>query len=101
MKLLVLMSIEEYAEHLRKIFSEHKIPAFSESEVRGYKHFDHGNKGDDWFPHRPVGLYSHIVFSFVDDAKADEVLDGIEKFSKECDCNNPIRGFTLNVDKAV
>lgn len=101
MKLLVLMSIEEYAEQLRKIFAEHKVATFSESEILGYKSFDADAKGDDWFPHRPVGLYSHIAFSFLDDEKANEVLNGIEAFSKECDCNNPIRGYMLNVEKAV
>ena len=101
MKLIVVMGIEEYADHLRKLFTEHKVPVYSEAPIQGFKLQREQNEQDDWFVHRHVTIYSHLIFAFVDEQKAAELLSAIENYSKENKLNNPIRAFQLGVEKAV
>ena len=101
MKLIVVMSIEEYAEHLKKIFAEHKVPVYSEAPIQGFKLQREQHEQDDWFVHRHVTIYSHLVFAFVDALKADELLSAIENYSKQEKLINPIRAFQLGVEKVV
>lgn len=101
MKLIVVMGIEEYADHLRKIFMDHKVPVYSEAPIQGFKLSQEKHEQDDWFVHRHVTIYSHLLFAFVDADKAQELLTAIETYSKENKLMNPIRAFQLSVEKAV
>lgn len=101
MKLIVVMGIEEYADHLRKIFITHKVPVYSEAPIQGFKLHQEQHEQDDWFVHRHVTIYSHLLFAFVDDEKAQELLSAIEHYSKEQKLLNPIRAFQLSVEKTV
>ncbi len=101
MKLIVVMAIEEYTEHLRKIFSEHKVPVYSEAPIQGYKLHQEQHEKDDWFVHRHVAIYSHLLFAFVNEEKAQELLSAIDLYSKANKLNNPIRAFQLGVEKMV
>lgn len=101
MKLIVVMSIEEYADHLRKIFIMHKVPVYSEAPIQGFKFQEEHHEQDDWFVHRHVTIYSHLIFAFVDAEKAQELLSAIEHYSSEQKLLNPIRAFQLAVEKTV
>ncbi|MBL7958840.1 hypothetical protein JNL27_01235 [bacterium] len=101
MKLIVVMSIEEYADHLRKLFITHKVPVYSEAPIQGFKLHQEQNEQDDWFVHRHLTIYSHLIFAFVDADKAQELLSAIENYSKDNKLVNPIRAFQLTVEKAV
>ncbi|MBX7150141.1 hypothetical protein K1X84_00775 [bacterium] len=101
MKLIAVMSIEEYAGELRKIFSEHRVPVFSETEINGYKLLPEMGEKDNWFSGKHTAVYSHIVFAFVEAQKADELLSAIQEYCKQRDCANPIRAFQLSVEKFV
>lgn len=101
MKLIAVMSIEEYAGELRKIFSEHRVPVFSETEINGYKLLPDTRANDNWFAGKHTSVYSHIVFAFVEAKKADELLEAIQQYCKQHECANPIRAFQLGVEKFV
>lgn len=101
MKLIVVMGIEEYADHLRRLFISHKVPVYSEAPIKGFKLHQEQHEQDDWFVHSHVTIYSHLLFAFVDAEKAQELLSAIENYSKEQNLLNPIRAFQLSVEKAV
>lgn len=101
MKLIVVMSIEQHADELRRLFREHQVPVFSETEVEGFRLHRDQNEGENWFSHRHVGVSSHVVFAFVEADKAGELMDAIAKRTREMDPTNPMRAFQLEVEKAV
>lgn len=101
MKLIAVMSIQEYAGELRKIFSEHRVPVFSETEINGYKLLPETGTKDNWFAGKHTAVYSHITFAFVESQKADELLEAIQQYCKQHECANPIRAFQLGVEKFV
>ncbi len=99
MKLLVVITIEEYAEELRKIFKENKVPSYSETEVNNFRLFDEANESENWFGNRQVSMEGKLFFTFMNDETAGNLVQAIKKFSKDCQCNNPIRVFQLAVEK--
>ncbi|MBL7994926.1 hypothetical protein JNM05_06090 [bacterium] len=101
MKLIVVMSIEEYADHLRKLFITHKVPVYSEAPIQGFKLHQEQHEQDDWFVHRHLTIYSHLIFAFVDADKAQELMSAIDNYSRENKLQNPIRAFQLAVENAV
>ncbi len=100
MKLVVLMAVEEYADKLKKILIDNKVPAFSESEMLGFKlREDAGNTG--WFANKHIGIDSHIIFTFVKEELAGKILEDTKKFTSDCDGGCPLRAFQLDVEKFV
>jgi len=101
MKLIVLMSIEEYADVLRKILINHRIPVFSETDVDGYKLSESEHLHASWFSGKQSGIYSHMFIAFVNEQKSDEVLSAIEVYNESHEQLNPLRGFQLDVERGV
>ena len=98
MKLIAVMSIEQYAGELRQIFIGHHVPVFSEIPVQGYKSPSTQTERDNWFAHKPVSVYSHLTFAFTGADMAEELMAAIQKKSRELDPLNPVRAFQLNVE---
>ena len=101
MKLVVIMSLEAYAGDLEKIYTDHRVPVFSETEIKGFRLEDFGVGKRDWFsrPHTP--LYSILTFAFVDADKAGELLDAIDDANKTIASESPIRAFQLDVERSI
>lgn len=100
MKLIAVMSIEQYAGELRRLFQEHKVPVYSEMDIEGFKWHEEKAENANWFSHRHVGVYSHVVFAFVEAAKADELLEAIAQ-QAQADPEYSIRAFQLNVERSI
>ena len=98
MKMIVVISLEEYADKLRKLFFENRVPAYSESPIANFKMFDN-DESINWFAHRKESIDGQILFTFLPEDESAKLINNIEKFSKECDCENPIRVFQLGVEK--
>jgi len=101
MKLIALMSIEEYSDVLQKMLVKHKIPVFSGTDVEGYKMTERESLETSWFSGKKSGVYSHLYFAFVAENKADEVMSAIEVYNDSHETINPLRAFQLNVERAV
>ncbi len=99
MKLLVVITIEEYAEQLRKIFKENKVPSYSETDVNNFKLFENTDESENWFGNTLDAMEGKLFFTFMSDVTADQLVQAIKEFSKDCQCNNPIRVFQLAVEK--
>jgi hypothetical protein len=99
MKLIVVMGIEEHKEKLRKIFRDQKVPVHSELPILGFTHQDAYDEAGNWFSvHHPL-VDSQLLFTFVDDSKADELMSGIRALCANEHLPNPIRAFQLNVEQ--
>lgn len=101
MKLIVLMSIEEYSDVLQKLLVKHKIPVFSGANVEGYKMTERDTMETSWFSGKKSGVYSHLYFAFVADKKAEEVMSAIDVYNDSHESINPLRAFQMNVERAV
>lgn len=101
MKLLVVMSIEEHAGSIRKLFVEHRVPVYSEAPISGFHLPSPEVEKDNWFADRHVQVYSHLIFAFVHADKAGELLDAVRALSGKIADPNPIRAFQLSVDTSI
>ena len=101
MKLIVVMTVDQYVDSLRKLFVKHKVPAYSESEISGFRFFNEENDLDNWFAQNQRPVSSKMLFSLVEKKKADELMSSIEEYSKACSITNPFRAFQLDIEKAI
>ncbi len=104
MKLIAVLSIEEYEKELMKLFSKVHIPVFSELEMKGYKFDEHTEAG--WFGHRRMApQFSVMNIAFVNEEQAEALMAAIADFNakkqKEGAGTNPVHAFQLGVEKMV
>ncbi|WP_456427273.1 hypothetical protein [Rhodocaloribacter sp.] len=101
MKLVIIMSVEQYAEVLERLYAEHRIPVFSETEVQGYRLDENVRTPLNWFGRAHTPIYSKLTFAFVSDEKAAELIDAIDAYNREHDLGSPIRAFQMPVERSV
>jgi hypothetical protein len=101
MKLIVVMGIEEDADRLRQLFRDYNVPVYSESPIRGFKHQGTQDEAGNWFAVQHPSIYSQLLFTFVEDQKAEEVMTGIRTHRARDKSANPIRAFQLSVEDHV
>ena len=99
MKLIALMCIEEHAEEGRRLFRELKIPAFSESEIKGYKLSDK-DETDNWFANKHMLDNSHVFFTMCSDEKAHELMTAIDA-CRENKRMHSVHAFQMNIEKFI
>lgn len=103
MKLIVIMSLEEYAEALHEIYRNRHIKVFSETDIRGYHHEQSPSSGValGWFGRAISPAYSTLTFAFLHADQADELLDAIATYNRDRNLDHPVRAFQLPVDRTV
>lgn len=99
MKLIVVMGIEEHKEKVRQIFRDHKVPVHSEMPIQGFTHQDAIDEAGNWFAVHHPAIDSQLFFTFVEDVKADELMNGIRAWCADEQLPNRIRAFLLNVEQ--
>jgi hypothetical protein len=102
MKLVAIMSVAEYADALHDLVQAHRIPVYSETDIRGY----HTDTPADvqrlgWFGRTDAPTYSHLAFAFLNDAEASALLDAIADHNDAHDLDHPLRAFLMPVERAV
>ncbi len=102
MKLVAILSIEDYHPDLGKVFKNLEIPVYSELEMTGFRS-EKGNSQalQSWFAHKRSGVFSKLSFAFVVEEQAEALLKAIAKFNTEKPSANPVHAFQLNVEKIV
>ncbi len=99
MKLIVVMGIEEHQEKLRHIFRDHKVPVHSEIPIQGFTHQDAFDEAGNWFAVHHPAIDSQLFFAFVEDGRADELMNGIRAYCADEKLPNRIRAFQMNVEQ--
>lgn len=101
MKLLMVTSLKEYQKAVADIFNTSGIAIFSVTETIGFKDHHTPNLLDEWFSAGNENFDDSIfLFSFTQDAKADQVLDLVKKYNTDHDTGFPIHAFILPVTKS-
>jgi hypothetical protein len=103
MKLLVILSIEEYAAEVRKILAHQKVSMYSETEIYGFRAEAHQPDIANWFAKDTPGVYSRMFFSIQSAECVTRILDEVESYNSESgnDQPNPLHAYQLNVEKSV
>jgi len=99
MKLVVLMCAEEFSEEAHKMLNEVKVPAYSETNINGYKLVE-DNESDNWFAGKHAMENSRLIFSMCEDKKAEELMEAIKK-CKINKKNDHVYAFKLNLEKFI
>lgn len=101
MKLIGLMSLDQYHERVRKVFEAHDVQIYSEVEITGHTSDTIKNYGWWVFEKEGIPLFSTLFFAVVADAKAAEIMESMIDFQKNCDPHHPPRVFQVNVEKML
>lgn len=99
MKLLVVITIEEYSEQLRELLRKNKVKSYSETSVTNFKFFEGEDEINNWFGNHNTSMEGHLFFAFMKDERADLIIDTIAEYSKDFEGYDPIRVFKLDVEK--
>ncbi|MEO9886018.1 MAG: hypothetical protein ABJR05_16275 [Balneola sp.] len=105
MKLLIILSIEEYIDEVRRILVNQRIPIYSETEIRGCR-CDTKNKATDltnWFANTDTMVYSHLFFAFQDKDSVENILSEVDHYNRMHgeEQPNPLHAYQLNVEQSV
>lgn len=102
MKFVIILSIEECHEQLRRIYRDHGVRIFSEVDIRGYPLSPtDGSAPFGWFSDADPAVYSTAGFAFLRADKADRLMDAIADYSCEGEPAHPIHAFMMPVDRSV
>ncbi len=105
MKLLIILSIEEYNEEVRKILNRQKVPVYSETKIHGYHVKEDNAELSSWFSGDKTGVYSRLFFSFQDEDCVERIFDEVKSFNNKMttgsEIQNPIHAYMLDVQKKV
>ncbi|HQU73490.1 MAG: hypothetical protein KDI06_10435 [Calditrichaeota bacterium] len=100
MKMIGIMTIDEYVKQVRKLLKDHHIHIYSEFPLIG--HSDRGGSGFGfWHAEGDLPIASTMCFAIVDQATADELFTAVEELAQEVDPNHPPRAFQMNVEKMI
>ncbi|MFQ5769714.1 MAG: hypothetical protein ACE5HX_04205 [bacterium] len=101
MKLIILMSLNQNKNQVRKLFEKHRVQIYSEIEIKGHTLETIRRYGWWVFEKDGIAIYSTLFFAVVPKEKADEVMENITCLAGECDPDHPIRAFQIDVERMV
>jgi len=101
MKLIMIMSIGEHTEEVRKLLWSHRIPVFSELEMKGVK-LDHGTgEPGNWFGHTRPPAFSHLLLVAVNDETAGKLMGILSDYSGKAHSITPIHAMQLSIEQSA
>ncbi len=103
MKLLIILSIEEYTDDVRRILAKQKVPIYSETQVHGFRTEEYQPDISNWFAKDDHGIYSTLFFSIQNEPCIKKVMEEVKTYNNTQGKGqqNPIHAFQLNVEAAV
>ncbi|MCY1723159.1 hypothetical protein OU798_22615 [Prolixibacteraceae bacterium Z1-6] len=102
MKSVIIQSAEAYHHELKQIFNEIHINSYSEMPVDGFMESADGNSDiSNWFASSKNPYRYFVSFTFLEEEKADELLERIKDFNTKIEGISPISAFISAVEKYV
>lgn len=102
MKFVIIQSAEAYHHELEQIFRDIHINSFSELPVDGFMESADGNSDiSNWFGSSKNPYRYIISFTFLEEDKADELLNRIKSFNNKAEGVSPISAFISAIEKFV
>ncbi len=98
MKLVMLTYLEGDEKCVERLLGELEVPMFSRLAVEGHERASSAG----WYGSGSVAPYrSELIFVFVDEELAEEILQKVEACTGVEDPKHPIRAFALDVAAAA
>ena len=103
MKLLIILSIEEHTQIVRKLLREEGVPVYSETDIYGFNTEEHKPDISNWFAHDHNERFSKLFFSIQSEAAVKRVLEAVKKHNQENKNvqNYPLHAYQLNVEASA
>jgi len=100
MKLLIILSVAEFANEVRSMMTENNVPVYSETEMYGFRTEKHKPDIRTWFSQGDQGIYSTLFFSFQSEETVKAILEEVKEYNKEFegDRDNPIHAYQIDVE---
>lgn len=100
MKLLIILSIAEYADEVRSMMTRNNVPVYSETEMYGFRTEKHKPDIRTWFSQDDPGIYSTLFFSFQKEETVKTILAEVEQYNKDKAHNgdNPLHAYQIAVE---
>jgi hypothetical protein len=96
MKIVILMFLEGDGPTVERLLSDAGVAAYSNVAVEGHG----GGQAGGWYGNT-IPFRSRTVFAMVDELKAKELLEAVEKTADTEDPRHPIHAVQVCVDQAV
>ncbi|MTI86990.1 MAG: hypothetical protein FH748_03370 [Balneolaceae bacterium] len=103
MKLLIILSIEEHTQEVRKLLREEGVPMYSETEIYGFNTEEHKPDLSNWFAQNQDERFSKMFFTFQEEQAVSRVLDAVKQYNREHSETrySPIHAYQLNVEASA
>jgi len=100
MKLLIILSVAEFANEVRSMMTKNNVPVYSETEMYGFRTEKHKPDIRTWFSQGDQGIYSTLFFSFQSEETVKTILEEVKQYNKEFegDRDNPIHAYQVGVE---
>lgn len=100
MKLLIILSIAEFADEVRTMMTQNNVPVYSETEMFGFRTEKHKPDIRTWFSQGDQGIYSTLFFSFQNEETVKNILREVEQYNREFEGgrDNPLHAYQLSVE---
>lgn len=101
MKLVVIMSAAAGAAGLEKLYAEHRVPVYSETDIQGFRLEDTDLEERGWFGGGHTPIYSKLTFAFVAENKAVELMAAIQALNETLAPEQTVSAFQMDVEKSI
>ncbi|SMO55115.1 hypothetical protein [Fodinibius sediminis] len=103
MKLLIILSIEEYTDDVRKILARQKVPIYSETNIHGFRTEAYQPDISNWFAGDDHGVYSTLFFAIQGEECVKRVIAEVKAYNEDTGASeqNPLHAYQLNVEESV
>lgn len=100
MKLLIILSIAEFADEVRTMMAQNNVPVYSETEMYGFRTEKHKPDIRTWFSQGDQGIYSTLFFSFQNEETVKNILKEVEQYNREFESgrDNPLHAYQIAVE---
>lgn len=100
MKLLLITSVTEFTDDIRKMLKNAEIQIFSYKEVNGFRDTTLDAVGSNWFGSEYNENKSILFYAFVNQEKSDDLFAKIEDFNTNLKSKSKIHVAVLNIEKS-
>ena len=101
-KFVIIQCVKAYHAELANIFESIQIDAYSEMDVEGFmKQTDGKINLSNWFGSNRKPYDYMVSFAFLEEEKADELLNRIDQFNQSIEGISPINAYIVGIEKFV
>ncbi len=101
MKIVIIYCVKAFYNRLQELYKQADVNIYSEFDVKGHDKDENSDVASNWFASGKDYYDSITTFAFVEEAKAEKLLQLIDDYNAHSECKSPIHGYMLNVEKSV